>query len=167
MYCHNVNRKTKSTIPSNCEAPSSQVYVDPKSLKASTSKSQETEVKMKVKDHGVGEYSMSCALCIGKFHLSPLTYGKPHMNETTKEGVLFDKIEEQDNSECQGIGYDSPNIVATNPKCKSPLEVKVALDINSPESGSNEESIEYITNIFENSCSLTISSTPLLDLDQQ
>lgn len=63
---------------------------------------------------------------------------------------MYDKIE-QDNSKCQGIGYESPNVMVANPKYKSPLEVQVALDINSPKSGSNKESSEYISNLFDNS----------------
>lgn len=71
MYCKNLNSKTKSKIPSNRETPSYHVYVDPKSIKESTSKSNETKVKIKVIEQGVGEYRMSHALCIEKLPLSP------------------------------------------------------------------------------------------------
>lgn len=82
MYCSNLKPKIESIIPSNREAPSSQAYIDPNSLKESTSKANETEVKIKVKEQGVGEYYMSHALCIGKLPLSPQAYGKPQMTET-------------------------------------------------------------------------------------
>lgn len=64
MYCNNPSSKTESTIPSYREETPSQAFVDPESLKASTSKSNEVEIRIQVKEHGVGEYSMSHVLCI-------------------------------------------------------------------------------------------------------
>lgn len=46
MYCHNLSPKTEITIPSNREAFPSQSYVDLESLKASSSKSNTTEIKI-------------------------------------------------------------------------------------------------------------------------
>lgn len=53
-YYNSLNPKIEIIIPSNCEAPPSQPYIDPKSLKESTSKSNEVEIKIQVKEQGVG-----------------------------------------------------------------------------------------------------------------
>ena len=134
MYCNNLSSKTESIIPSNREAAPSQAYIDPDSLKASTSKSNES--KIKIRDHGLGEYSISQALCIGKLPLSPHTYGKPQMTETTsntttivckptvfkKWGALYDEMEDEDLLRWLYKDEDAEKEQIIEPKVKIPAK---------------------------------------------
>ncbi|GLJ33105.1 hypothetical protein SUGI_0666270 [Cryptomeria japonica] len=152
IYCNNLRPRSEITIPVNREAIPSLAYVDSESLKASTSKQVEIKEKFKFRDMGCGEYIFH----VDQLLLSPKTFSQ----------------HEQSINNLQGIGCEPPRVVATKSECKSPLVVQASLDINSPKSGSSEESIKCIASPLENSHSFTISfthsiSTPLLDLDQQ
>ncbi|GLJ34133.1 hypothetical protein SUGI_0686150 [Cryptomeria japonica] len=154
IYCKNLRPRSEITIPANREVVPSSAYVDPESLKASTSKQTELKEKLKIKDMGRGEYIFH----VDQLPLSPKTFNRQEQSTS--------------NMQDQGIGCEPPSVVATKSECKSPPAVQAALDINSPKSGSSEESIEHIANPLENSHSLTISSThsiftPLPNLDQQ
>ncbi|GLJ06735.1 hypothetical protein SUGI_0046600 [Cryptomeria japonica] len=154
IYCNNLRPRSEITIPVNREAIPSSTYVDPKSLKSFTSKQAEIKEKFKIKDMGCCEYIF-------------------HVDQLPLSPKVFSRQEQSiNNLQYQGIRCEPPSVVATKSECKSPLVVQVALDINSPKSGSSKESIEHIAISLENSHSLTISSThsiftPLPDLDQQ
>ncbi|GLJ39711.1 hypothetical protein SUGI_0811870 [Cryptomeria japonica] len=154
IYCNNLQPQSEIAIPVNRQVVPSSAYVDPKSLKASTSKQAEIKEKFKFKDMGCGEYIF-------------------HVDQLPLSAKVFSRQEQPTkNLQCQGIGCEPPSVVATKFECKSPLGVQASLDINSPKNGSKKESIECIANPLEKSHSLTISSTHsistlLLDLDQQ
>ncbi|GLJ20142.1 hypothetical protein SUGI_0365620 [Cryptomeria japonica] len=154
IYCNNLRTRSEITIPTNREAVPSSTYVDPESLKASTSKQAELKEKFKIKDLGCGEYI---------FHVDQLPLSPK---------VFCQQEQPTNNLQCQRIRCEPPSVVATKSECKSPLVVQATLDINSPTSGSNKKSIECITNPLDNSHSSSISfahstSTPLPNLDQQ
>ncbi|GLJ58136.1 hypothetical protein SUGI_1421170 [Cryptomeria japonica] len=56
IYCNNLCPRSDITILVNQEAIPSSTYVDPKSLKDSTSKQSELKEEFKIKDMGCGEY---------------------------------------------------------------------------------------------------------------
>lgn len=152
IYCNNLRPRSEITIPINQEVVPSSTYVDLESLKVSTSKQAEIKEKFKIKNMGCGEYI---------YHVDQLPLSPKVLSQ-----------HEQSINNFQGIGCEPRSVVATKSECKYPLVVQAALDINSPKSGSNEESIECIASPLDNSHNFTISSvhsisTPLLDLDQQ
>ncbi|GLJ21626.1 hypothetical protein SUGI_0402520 [Cryptomeria japonica] len=81
IYCNNLRSHTEIIIPSNREAVPSSAYIDPKSLKPSTSK--QGELKGRFQDKGMGEYTLNQTMYLRQVMSSPKEYGRPHPNKQT------------------------------------------------------------------------------------
>ncbi|GLJ17614.1 hypothetical protein SUGI_0306680 [Cryptomeria japonica] len=86
IYCNNLRPKTKMIIPSNREVVPSSAYIDPESLKPSTSK--QGELKGKFQDKSMGEYTLDQTMCLQQVMSSPKEYGRPHPNKQVSIIIL-------------------------------------------------------------------------------
>lgn len=86
IYCNNLRPKTKTIISSNREVVPSSAYIDPESLKPSTSK--QGELKGKFQGKGMGEYTLNQTMYLQQDMSSPKEYGKPHTNKQVSIIIL-------------------------------------------------------------------------------
>lgn len=65
-----------------------------------------------------------------------------HVDQFPLSSKTFSQQEQPTkNLKYQGIKYEPPNVLATKSECKYLLVVQATFDINSPNNGSNKESI--------------------------
>lgn len=106
IYCNNLRPKAETIIPINREAIPSSAYIDPESLKPSTSK--QGELKGKYQDKGMGEYTLNQTMYLRQVMSSPKEYGRPFIITLKWDPTIFQKWGEMEEEDLYKMLYKDP-----------------------------------------------------------